>query len=246
MYTRILLTVFLCSLPLHAGLAIKDSIALRALLDSNGRKSIPIDSVATIRNDRIVGLDLSSKDIAEIFISDCTPHIGAFDSLKTLSVANNEIAALPAEIGNLTALSSLDAAYNELSRLPASMGNLTRLEKLDLRHNEFDEFPDQLLKMKNLWYLHLRGNELTTVPSNITMLSSLRELYLKNNNLQSLPESITTMELDYFEILDNRLCSLPASIDSWLKKKKPQYKDWQNCRSDNSQVNPSASGVRRR
>jgi Leucine-rich repeat (LRR) protein len=228
-----------------AAMNVQDSLAVRAILDASEQHAMTVDSVTTVQNDRVVTLDLGSKDIAKIFISELTPDIGKLTALEELSIANNELETLPGEIGNCTALRILDAANNELASLPESMASLTNMTKIDLRHNEFTVFPPQLLHMKKLWYIHLRGNEIAELPENIGTLSALKELYLRNNELRTLPHSITQLELDYLEILDNHLCDLPSAIDAWVQKNDAQYMDWQDCREDDVHMNKNAPVQRR-
>ncbi|MBD3420405.1 MAG: hypothetical protein GF398_09840 [Chitinivibrionales bacterium] len=202
---------------------------IRSILDSNAITGVPIESITKSSEGTIEELDLSNKEVSTSFIKTLTPQIGKLAKLKKLKLAGNELKTLPEEIGNLSELVELDISNNNLTSLPSTIGNLSSLKKLDLRNNELRTFPPALLELKNVWYLHLRGNNLTELPGGITKMSGLKELYLKGNRLKSLPLSVVNLKLDYFEILENKLCDLPDKIDVWLKKNDKQYRDWQKC-----------------
>jgi hypothetical protein len=73
-----------------------DTLAVRAILDSNGLASISVDSVSDSAQGRIVKLRLNGKSLHGV----------------------------PAVIGNLTALDSIDFSHNELTDLPLSITSL--------------------------------------------------------------------------------------------------------------------------
>ena len=80
----------------------QDSLAVKAILDSNGLSSTPVSYVTDSSGGRIVNLNLSYKWITTI-----PPEIGNLTALRTASFANDSLTTLPAEIGNLTALTVL-------------------------------------------------------------------------------------------------------------------------------------------
>ncbi len=203
--------------------------AVRAILDSNGATVKSLDAITKSENGRVVFLDLGNPNVSGTFLTMLTSDIGKLTALRVLILKGNEIQVLPSEIGNLTELKELDLASNDIGELPASFTNLKSLEKLDLRSNEIAEFPSQLLQFPSLWYLHLRGNRISYLPEAISGMTSLRELYLQNNRLTSLPKGIMKLNLQYYELLDNRLCSLPSDLDAWMRKKDKRYRDFQKC-----------------
>lgn len=223
------LTVVFCITTVGAQDYLEDVSIVRAILDSNDITGVSIESITRSEEGRIRWLDLSSKDVAESFVKRVPPAIGGLTELRYLALAHNGIERLPEEIGRLTELRELNLGNNALTSLPQSMKNLTKLEKLDLRNNDLEQFPSQILGCKNLWYLHLRNNTIPSLPANFSSLSSLKELYMQGNELKSLPADLPKMNLEYVELIENRLCDLPPALDSWMKKKDEKYLDWQQC-----------------
>jgi Leucine-rich repeat (LRR) protein len=68
---------------------------------------------------------------------------------------------LSEKISSLKFLEELSLAHNELSALPDSIASLNKLTTLDLRYNQFKETPRILTKVRNLKKLYVCGNQIT-------------------------------------------------------------------------------------
>ena len=62
--------------------------------------------------------------------------IGKLLSLKTLSLANNKLAAVPEDICMIRGLKHLVLSGNQLRELTTAVGELEQLERLDVRSNQ--------------------------------------------------------------------------------------------------------------
>ena len=75
---------------------VSDTLAVRAILDSNNLYSISVKEVTDSSNGRIDSLGLEHLNIFTLH-----DEIGKIDKLKILILYANQLTNLPAEIGNL-------------------------------------------------------------------------------------------------------------------------------------------------
>jgi Leucine-rich repeat (LRR) protein len=175
-----------------------DSLAVRAILDTNGLDSITVSSVSDSSEGRIVVLNISKKGLT------CIPDkIQFLDHLITLSLEVNDIDSLPPHIGGLYKLEELVIYTNNLTRLPFEIGNLT-----------------------NLKTLKISSNKLTTLPASIGRCSGITTLRAYRNNISSLPDSIILLfpwiECDFgYNHLDST--KLQGHIVAWLNSFDPNW-----------------------
>lgn len=181
----------------------RDTVVVRAILDSNGLHSTPVQQVAKKHRDRISDLILNRRGITVL------PGIIGKLRLRTLQLGENEIDSLPPELGRMRSLHHLNIEGNKLSKLPESFFNLRGLD-----------------------FLNLDGNQLASIPDKISQLKRLRFLAMDNNQLAAMPKSIVTLrELDHISIDFNNLCSLSQEQEEWIDKfsKNTEWKATQNC-----------------
>lgn len=208
---------------------IDEDAIVRSIIEKSGMKNITVQDITEKKNGRIVTLDLSNRDFSKDGISVIPSEIGQLTSLETLLCKENIITAIPAQIGNLVSLKKIVATSNRISLVPAEIGKCTSLVDLDLRHNQIENLPQEIGKLENLVYLRLWGNKLTSLPETIGNMKSLNELYLKDNRLTSLPLSLTKLQLEYVDLIGNKLCNLSPEIETWVLKKDKKYKQTQKC-----------------
>jgi hypothetical protein len=132
-----------------------DSLAVRAILDSNGLTNVDVEDVTTARGGRIVTLSIVNRRLTVI-----PPEIGNLTALEELTLRNNSLTSLPDEIGNLTNLTFICVGSNDITGLPESFGNLTGLETLHLNNNELTTLPDSMVNLTNLTDLRLQYNKI--------------------------------------------------------------------------------------
>jgi len=191
-----------------------------------------VDELVTVKDGRVVKLNLDNKDFGKEGITRLVPEIGQLTELQELTINDNDLTRFPKEIFTCSKLVKLEIKNNNLISLPVGIHKLTSLRKLDLRNNELRVLPDDIVNLKYLVKLQLWGNELTMLPSQMGRLSSLKELYLRGNRLTGLPVSITKLKLHYLDMLENQLCDVPKRIDRWLKKFEVHYEMLQYCMTD--------------
>jgi Leucine-rich repeat (LRR) protein len=202
----IILLLFITFLPISSLSQdyVSDTLAVRAILDSNGLDTIPVsEDIIDSSEGRIVNLYLISKQLSTI-----PSEIGVLTSLVDLWLYGNSLTTLPPQIENLDNLMLLNLPENTLSHLPLEIGNLP-----------------------NLSVLELNNNNLTNLPSSIGGLYSLRHLNLCENNLTSLPDSIVNLTpRDTVDVSYNRLARINLSdpVVAWLNNYDPDWEQTQN------------------
>ena len=138
----------------------KDSVIVADILSLNDIDK-SVKSVTVVRSGRIAELRINKLNL------DILPPSIMNLRLEVLSLAQNDLIALPPEIGDITTLISIDVSDNELQDLPTSLGKLTACEYLDVASNNLKELPEQLLQMTSMRKLYVNKNHLTSLPSNI-------------------------------------------------------------------------------
>jgi hypothetical protein len=223
-----------------------DAAVVRAILDSVGWKSVPVDSVATASSlsisskassSRVVELNLASRTGLPK-IERLPAAVGSLPELVSLSLRGNAIAELPPQIGALRKLKRLDLSVNALKRIPGGIDSLpiqrldasfNRIDSLSLApggffsvqmlfmdHNPLRSIPDSIGSLTQLHSLSFASNALTTIPSAVTKLSNLTALNLDSNQLAALPSGLTGLSQLKIGVSGNRLCSLATEVGKWL------------------------------
>jgi Leucine-rich repeat (LRR) protein len=78
--------------------------------------------------------------------------------IKSLTIKDCGLKALPEEISMLWQLYEMNLSGNNLSRIPFSFVDLKNLKRLNLDSNKFEIFPDDIKKMTNLSHLSIDNN----------------------------------------------------------------------------------------
>lgn len=133
-----------------------DSLKVRELLDKNGWTDIPVDSVITMQNGGITGINIS---------------YGKRTTLKSMSKTSSmevQKMVFPSGIEQFKHLRSLDLAGNNLDTLPDWFYKLCHLENLDLSKNHLTTLPDFMAAFCNLSSINLAGNEIKTVSEKVS------------------------------------------------------------------------------
>ena len=123
--------------------------------------------------------------------------LNGLESLKRLTLIDNELTTLPGFVTECNTLEELWLKDNEITILPESIGDLTKLKTLDLTWNCLTSFPTTIAKLTNLQDLYLSGiglsnlseSELESFFASIAKLPMLIQIDIGENNLTTLPES---------------------------------------------------------
>ncbi len=229
MYSRVCMLLYAGALFLSLYAQGDDIQVVRSILEANNKAEWNLDEVATIREGRVVALNLNNKEFGKPGLLTLPPGIGQLSELTSLTINDNDLAVIPKELFNCTKLTRLEIQNNSIMDLPAGISKLATLQVLDLRNNQLAELPAEIGKLRNLRILQLWGNNFTKLPSEIGNLASLKELYLKGNRLTDLPVRITKLKIKYLDVLDNKLCNPTPVVHRWLMKFDDKYKRLQKC-----------------
>jgi Leucine-rich repeat (LRR) protein len=140
---------------------ISDTSKIRAILDKNGWIDIPVDSVVTVENGNIVGIDLSYEHRATIQALSrkssfgvqkmvLTAGIESMRYLRSLNISGNNIDTLPEWFGELCHLRSLNLSKNRLSTLPEFMASFGNLDTLNLAENQIGTASAAVIKWADI------------------------------------------------------------------------------------------------
>lgn len=105
-------------------------------------------------------------------------------TLESLNLNNRNLNFLSGKIRELRdSLKTLSLAGNNLKQLPTEIIDLQKLTYLNLSHNNFSRFPKEILELENLEYLGLSSNYLQFIPKGVGVLKKLNHLDLEFNCL---------------------------------------------------------------
>ena len=186
----------------------EDSLAVRAILDSNGLTTVTVEEVSKVGNNRIDTLTLDGRSVTTL-----PAVIGNITKLVYLDLNDNSLQSIPSEIGNCTDLVFFDISYNDLTSLPATIGQMTKLVFFNCLSNKISVIPAEIGSLVALDRLYFSNNKITSIPSEIGNLVNLRRLYLEDNDITSIPSTVGTMAgLDILSLSRNKISGIPKEI----------------------------------
>ena len=193
--------------PAMAGNYASDSMAVRAILDSNGLADVAVETVSDTADNRITALKLY-----ELGLTVLPDIIGTLDSLHGLYLWNNSLTQLPDTLGALGALEMLDVSSNFLDSLPRGLFRCSRLQELWAGYNTLSALPAETGRLLTLKVLNCIHNMLTAMPDSLINLRELTELEMSGNNLSSLLLPTLPCSLRVLSVARNIISALPDSI----------------------------------
>ncbi len=132
---------------------------------------------------------------------------------KAISLAGNNLPAIPGPIFRFQSLKQLDISGNELSALSPQIKQMTKLRELDVSHNGLGELPDEIGEMPRLRHLNVGDNALRVLPSTVGKLTALKTLKAGGNMLTHLPAEIENWtKLEILDLSRNHFALLPDKI----------------------------------
>src|SRR3989339_57430 len=178
--------------------------------------------------------------------------IGNIRELYALKLHNNRLTSVPGAIAKPSSLRILELQHNELTSLPDSLAIRTyyfyfkvfnnKLTSLpNFSHNGFYELyaynnqitglPDSFCNLSSLKYAYLSRNQIASLPDSFGTLTALSWFKIDSNQLTALPGSITRRPLNsaISSFAQNKLCSVPSDIGTWLDARDPDWASTQDC-----------------
>jgi hypothetical protein len=132
--------------------------------------------------------------------------------VRTLTLTNQFLDAIPEEIGRFTNLHKLGLINNQIQTLPESLNRLSDLTDLELQHNHLTALSPALSNLKSLQCLHAGHNPIEAIPEGLA-LPNVVTLSLRETDLKKLPASFRDWkELWNLDLTNTRLESLPPEI----------------------------------
>ena len=134
------------------------------------------------------------------------------DSLETLNLTGNQLAALPDDLPRLHKLRVLFCSDNRFTEVPAVLGQCPHLSMVGFKANQIRTLPAAALPPALRWLI-LTDNHLEALPPEIGQCREMQKLMLAGNRLTALPETLANCtKLELLRIAANQLTELPA----WL------------------------------
>ncbi|MGM1047483.1 MAG: leucine-rich repeat domain-containing protein [Bacillota bacterium] len=157
-------------------------------------------------------------------IQEIPDRISKLQSLKELTIFEQEVRRLPPALFDLTDLESLTIYTADLEGVPADIGRLINLKKLTIccgsYHSITDlsiiipkeklsltQLPPEIGYLTNLEHLHISYTAITELPQEMESLSNLQSLYMNNNGLLKEPSFLERMtKLEQVNLDNNPFC----------------------------------------
>ena len=111
-----------------------------------------------------------------------------------------------------------------------SIGDLDSLETIYLMINQIEviEIPEEISINRKL-KIGLNQNRIGAIPKDIGKIKNIEILDLYQNEINAVPADINHYGIQHIDIRQNRLCSVPDSIDKWLRTMDPNWSTTQRC-----------------
>ncbi|MFD2874510.1 leucine-rich repeat domain-containing protein [Mucilaginibacter ximonensis] len=114
--------------------------------------------------------------------------LGQLTNLKSLTLHQFALGAMPDIFGKLNHLKNLQLTLNGITKVPAGLFNLPALENLDLTENSLTYLPPLLsYGCTGLKHVNLMMNQLTSLPAAFSGLQNLETLNCSNNKIETIP-----------------------------------------------------------
>jgi hypothetical protein len=200
-------------------ICLKDSLAMQAILDTNGYPNVDVHSQISVFNGRIYSINFGRLPASEILpYIDCLPsQIGDLDSLKYLEVFWQPLSYVSDSIGKLKSLKRIDFHANLLRNIPQGIKHLPSLQYLDISSNLISSIDDNTFyELINLLSLNLSLNQFSILPASIGNCKKLNDIYLNSCNLYSLPDELASLNIYNIDIGYNHICHPSPAIRQWL------------------------------
>ncbi|MBD3351852.1 MAG: TIR domain-containing protein [Candidatus Lokiarchaeota archaeon] len=217
-----------------AKLSIQDKI--RKISAKVGETLVQVEQIyrnskGFLLDDQISGLGLANSNLTSF------PDLNDFETLKRLSLLNNQVEFLPDNMPPWDLLTHLWLGNNNITYIPNWFKEISNLEILDLSNNKLGLFPSILLKdLKKLKLLDLSHNLLNSfngkeLPSDLSYVNlknnkirkidwkfedaipNLKHISISNNPLTEIPDNFGNFkQLEILELDNTHLKSLPDEI----------------------------------
>lgn len=134
---------------------------LEILFLSNNQLTVLPEVLSKCKSLRLIGI--KSNKIKTI------PENSLPKNLQWLTLADNEIEAIPKSIGECTFLQKLILSGNKIKSVPQEILKCENLELIRLASNQLEGFPEVLLKLPKLTWLAYSGNPFTNHKEEIVL-----------------------------------------------------------------------------
>ncbi|SPN96706.1 probable adenylate cyclase [Cephalotrichum gorgonifer] len=146
-----------------------------------------------IKYNAITSIDIMSElpklEVLSVDHNSVSVFKGSFETLRNLRLNSNPVNKFEITHPVLT-LKSLNIANAQLASMDVSFHNMPYLESLILDNNYFVSLPPQIGKLGRLEYFSIAENHIGALPPQIGCLTELRTLDIRGNSIPKLPMEI--------------------------------------------------------
>ena len=137
----------------------------------------------------------------------------SFEYVKNFDdIVNTEFRNLGLLLSQENTVEGIGIRNCKLEEIPESMRNIHNLNVLILDDTNLKSIPEWFSEFKHLDFLSFHKNDLNNIPFNFSQLDFTGVLDLSYNEIYFLPESFGNMELQYLDLSNNNLQTLPFSF----------------------------------
>ena len=161
------------------------------------------------------GMPLKAMKLVGLGLTELSEEVPQrMNTLEVLSLACNQLTALPDNFVMLTKLKKLNLLKNKLTELPARIGALSHtLTTLDVANNQLTRLPLTFAALRLMTVVNLECNKLTVLPENLDQMAACKYLNLNNNCLVRLPRCIARMpNLVTLSACKNKISYIPQEL----------------------------------
>ena len=166
-------------------------------------------------------------------------------NLKSLTLGNNQIGAVPATIKNLSALRYITLTENQLTALPEEIGDLSNLVQLYVGKNTgLTKLPESTPKLEKLYEINLTGCsaiDLEDAFNKLDSLPKLQKVWLGNMGKPVvLPDNVGNLDQVKALFLDKNTfeaAELPKMMDKLAKMEVLRTLSITDCKITNLSAN---------
>ena len=171
-------------------------------------------NITEITEDILLASSLIELKIQATGLTKLPPQLFSLPRLHAVKIRMNpNLSKLPSDIGYNDTMRILSMDQNNIQTIPDDLGRLTNLETLSLDENNIVILSPALCALPRLEELSISDNQVPKLCDNLASLQRLRMLNINSNPIHALPQSIGALQkLEYINLWDVPLRTEPTEL----------------------------------
>lgn len=166
-------------------------------------------------------------------VSEIPALFGRLKNLASLIIIESPVRKISPELVGLKNLTTLRLSATELDSLPTDIGNMKNLVTLSVDHSRLTTLPKSIGRMDSIKTMRFENNNISSIPSEISSMKGVDYIALNYNILDSIPTELSNLNLNVFNVNNNKLCAVSPSISDWITRSNhgsSSWKETQDCK----------------